>query len=471
MAKTPLPSAPEGRILDLLTDLVIVVDSAGYILDANDSARHALGIEPGAPPHFITDLVPHTDGQRIRAALKTGENHQLLETQFRRDGGEPIEVAIEIKPLRHGHDEVRVLFSRDITAEKKRDLDYLRFSNVIEHTINPIQITDAAGRMVYVNPAFEQVTGFSRDELLGQNPRMLSSGKHGQEFWKEAWQSIAAGNVWVGRVENRRKDGSPFYTELVISPIVDRSGQVVGFLGAHRDITEQKMLEQQLVRSQKLESIGTLAAGIAHEVGNPLTAISSLVQVIQRTSADEFAKEKLELIHSQVNRITRIIRELVDYSRPSTHVSKVTDINRVVQEALNIVQYGKKVKDITFAIDLASDLPQVSVVPDQVVQVFINILMNAVDALEGKAGRIAVASSYTDTQIHVVVRDTGRGISAAELEKIFEPFYTTKATGQGTGVGLWVSYGIVKSFGGDIFVESAPGEGSVFTVMFPRKGR
>jgi len=471
MTKYIPPAGREGRILDLLKDMVLVVDSAGYIIDANVSAMTSLGIQPGIPPHFITDLVPPDQVERVRGAMRTVDDHQPLETQFVRGPNGVMDVAIEIKPLRHGHNELRVLFSRDITAEKKRDLEYLRFSNVIQHTINPIQITDASGKMVYVNPAFEKVTGYTSQELLGQNPRILNSGKQSREFWKSVWEHIASGRVWVGRIENRRKDGSPFYTELVISPIIDRQSQVVGYLGAHRDITEQKMLERQLVRSQKLESIGTLAAGIAHEVGNPLTAISSLVQVIQRTSKDEFAKEKLELINSQVNRIARIIRDLVDYSRPSTHVSTLTDINRVLREALNIVQYGKKVRDIVFSIDLAPDLPEVSVVPDEMVQVFINILMNAVDALEGRAGKISVTSSCTEDEIHVAVADTGRGIEAADLEKIFEPFYTTKATGQGTGLGLWVSYGIVKSFGGDIFLESAPGKGTTFTVMFPRRGR
>jgi signal transduction histidine kinase len=219
-----------------------------------------------------------------------------------------------------------------------------------------------------------------------------------------------------------------------------------------------------------MESIGTLAAGIAHEVGNPLTAISSLVQVLQRTSTDEFAKEKLDLINSQVNRITRIIRELVDFSRPSTHVVKPTNINQIVKEALNIVQYGKKVKDITFTLELDEQLPEIAAVPDQIVQVFINILMNAVDALDERRGTITVRSCKNEQAVEVIVHDTGKGIESSALEKIFEPFYTTKTTGQGTGLGLWVSYGIVKSFGGDVFVESIPEKGSTFTVSFPWKG-
>jgi PAS domain S-box-containing protein len=363
-----------------------------------------------------------------------------------------------------------ILFIRDVTEEKRKELDLLRFSNVIHNTINPIQITDADGMMVYVNPGFEKVSGYSSAELIGKNPKILRSGKHSKEFWSEVWRHIISGKVWVGRVENRRKDGNPFFTELVISPIVDSHGAIAGYLGAHRDITEQIILEQQLVRSQRMESIGTLAAGIAHEVGNPLTAISSLVQVIQRTSTDGFSNEKLELINSQVNRIARIIRELVDFSRPSTHVVKPTNINRIVKEALNIVQYGKKVKDITFTLELDEQLPEIAAVPDQIVQVFINILMNAVDSLDGRHGIITVHSRKNEHEVEVTVRDTGKGIEPLALEKIFEPFYTTKTTGQGTGLGLWVSYGIVKSFGGDVFVESIPEQGSIFTVSFPLKG-
>ncbi len=276
--------------------------------------------------------------------------------------------------------------------------------------------------------------------------------------------------VWVGEIENRRKDGNPFHTELVISPIVDGNGHIVGFMGAHRDITEQRILEQQLVRSQKMESIGTLAAGIAHEVGNPLTSISSLVQVIQRTTADEFAKDKLGLIKDQINRIARIIRDLVDFSRPSAYVIKPTDVNKIVREALNIVQYGKKVKDIAFTLELEDDLPNLSVVPDQLAQVFINILMNAVDSLEGKPGSIWIQSRVDTESVEVFVKDTGKGIDPGDREKIFEPFFTTKTVGQGSGLGLWVSYGIVQSFGGGIEVESEPGRGSTFKIKLPIKG-
>jgi PAS domain S-box-containing protein len=460
MPETTFLFSQYGRVVDLLPEMVLILDDECRILDANKTAADELGVvvRPSRPK-YIFDILPEEERPTFRNLLPF----------YKRDGS-IIDVTGKVRVMHSGQTKYWVLMMRDVTQEKLKELDLLRFSNVIHNTINPIQISDAHGTMVYVNPAFEKVTGYSNTELIGKNPNILNSRKHSPEFWSGVWKHIIAGKVWVGRIENRRKDGSPFFTELVISPIVDSHEKVVGYLGAHRDITEQIILEQQLVRSQRMESIGTLAAGIAHEVGNPLTAISSLVQVIQRTSTDEFAKEKLDLINSQVNRITRIIRELVDFSRPSTHVVKPTNINRLVKEALNIVQYGKKVKDITFSLDLDEQLPEIAAVPDQIVQVFINILMNAVDSLDERRGTITVQSRKNDHAVEVMVHDTGKGIEPSALEKIFEPFYTTKTTGQGTGLGLWVSYGIVKSFGGDVFVESTPEKGSSFTVSFPLKG-
>jgi PAS domain S-box-containing protein len=454
--------------MDLMPEIILILEKNGRIIDWNRQAGEMFGLRRGDKLATIDRLVAPGQPDEVLRSLSMAQVVPSEEVRVVRSDGGVLDMRYEIKPLHGPKGEVRVLIGRDITLDKQKELDLLRFSNVIQHTINPIQITDASGRMVYVNPAFERASGYTREELLGQNPRMLSSGKHAREFWGGVWKHINSGKLWTGRVENRRKDGAPFHTELVISPIMDAGGKVVGFLGAHRDITEQIILEQQLVRSQRMESIGTLAAGIAHEVGNPLTAISSLVQVLQRTVQDPFATEKLGLINSQINRIAKIIRDLVDFSRPSTHVSKPTDLNQILNDALNIVKYGKKVKDVTFSLDLDGQLPAIRIVPDQIVQVFINVLMNAVDALEGRPGTITVSSRSAESVIDIAVSDTGKGIPSGEVDKIFEPFYTTKGVGRGTGLGLWVSYGIVKSFNGDILVESIPGEGSLFTIRLPR---
>jgi PAS domain S-box-containing protein len=372
-----------------------------------------------------------------------------------------------------------VMVGRDVSEEKKKELDLVRFSNIAHYTVNPIEVTDVDGKIIYVNPAFEKASGFSKEEILGRNPNVFSSGKHPKAFWKKMWDTIKEGKVWVGEIENRRRSGEPFFTQLLISPILDGDGKVVGYFGVHRDITEQRYLQQQLIHAQKMESIGLLAAGIAHEVGNPLTSISSLVQVIQRATRDEFTHEKLEMIKSQITRISRIIRDLVDFSRRSSYEVQLTDVNRALHESVEIVRVGKKAKDIIFDIQLDESIPSLPLVADQIEQVFINVLINAVDAIHARfdrlrekssnvpEGEVIVRSSMDDENMYVTIRDNGKGVAEEHLPKIFEAFFTTKPVGEGTGLGLWVSYGIIRSFRGNIKVESTVGSGTTITIQLP----
>ena len=358
-----------SRVFDLLPELIFVLDRKGTILDYNASvSRELLEGKDKKSLHSIFDILHGSHTEKFSSVLHTLDTDVRFRSQFNHSGTRIMDVELTLKTFDSNSPEVLVLIAHDMTEMEKMELDLLRFSEVMQHTMSPIQITDAQGKIIFVNPAFERVSGYAKEELLGKNPNILNSGTQGEKYWKQVWDSILRGREWVGQIQNRRKNGELFHTELVISPIINPGGKVVGFLGSHRDITEQKLLEQQLVRSQKMETFGTLAAGIAHEVGNPLTSISSIVQVIQRTTKDRFAQEKLELVKNQVNRIAKIIRELVDFSRPSAYKVKQADVNTIIRDAINIVQYGKKVHDITFVIELDESLPQVSVVHDQLVR-------------------------------------------------------------------------------------------------------
>jgi len=469
------------ELLNITQGFIVVFAPDGTVVEVNGESSKAMKVpEEDFPGLSLYDFVLPEDVVRLKQLAEDCLEHgRPVSGQAKLLARDNTIVDAEISLSRYpGNVRVKrqycILIGRDVSEEKKKELDLLRFSNIAHYTINPVEITDPHGRIIYVNPAYERVSGYSKEELIGKNPNVFSSGKHPKGFWKQMWDTITAGKVWVGEIENRRRDGAPFFAQLLISPVIDGTGKIVGFFGVHRDISGQKNLEQQLIHAQKMESIGMLAAGIAHEVGNPLTSISSLVQILQRETKEDFTIEKLELIKSQIARISRIIRDLVDFSRRSSYEVQMTDLNKSLHEAVEIVRVGKKAKEISFHVELDDNVPWLPLVPDQVEQVFINILINAVDAVYGdkqpsqqRAGRIEVRSTVADSTVVITVRDNGKGIPEEMRAKIFEPFFTTKKVGEGTGLGLWVSYGIIKSFKGNIAVDSVEGQGTTFTIRLP----
>lgn len=455
-------------LIDIIPDMCFVLTEEHTVLSYNKRARDLLSL-PETPPAEMPffSLLDPASSQPVLEVSETSATSPMAEVKMQSRNGGVMDAQLFVSKIKGSGRDFLYVVARDITEAKQKELDLLRYYNVVHYTVNPIQITDKKGRMIYVNPAFERATMYTREDLLGRNPSILSSGKYSREFWLKAWARINAGEVWSGEIENRRKDGKPLYTQLLISPIVDANDEVVGFMGAHRDITKQKQLEQQLMHSQKMESIGTLAAGIAHEVGNPLASISSIVQVLMRTLTEEFAKEKLQLVQSQIHRITKIIRDLVDFSRPSNYLLQPTDVVRCVTDSVEIVKMAKKAKQVTFVTHIKERIPLLSLVPDQVAQVFINMLINAVDAMAEKEGKVEVTVDRDDEFVTVTIADDGSGISEANLKRVFEPFFTTKPVGEGTGLGLWVSYGIIKSFRGELHCDSTAGVGTTFTIKFP----
>jgi PAS domain S-box-containing protein len=591
------------ELFEISSDYCFLIDKLGRIFEVNRAAINGLGYtRTDILKKKLTDLIadgyPATFIKALDSSVKKISTENI-ECEFKTKSDESLNISLSISFLKNKQDDEPLIYinARDITEQRRVQQQLLRFANALHYTVNPTEITGPEGKLIYVNPAFEKVTGYSEHELIGKDPNILSSRKHPKEFWNKMWETIEAGKVWTGEIENKHKDGHPIYEHLIISPIVDPSGKIIGYLGTHQDLTERRRLEselrerqlylatilqdsadaiigmdlenrihswnkgaekiygykeeevlgknfsmllpkelvhsgelekidqivkqkgyisnyeterltkdgkrisiqltrtlikdsngnvigtsaivrdvteikrlrRQISHAEKLSVVGQLAAGIAHEVGNPLTSISSLVQIIQMTTNDNFAKEKLELVKNQINRIAKTIRELVDFSRPSNYEVKLTDLNKVIQDALNIVRYGKKSKDIDFVLELDSALPRITLVQDQIIQVFINLLLNAVDAMEGKPGEIKILSRLNNQNIQVMVIDKGKGISDEIKNKIFEPFFTTKKVGEGTGLGLWVSYGIVKNFAGEIDVESDVGVGSTFIVTLPTK--
>lgn len=223
----------------------------------------------------------------------------------------------------------------------------------------------------------------------------------------------------------------------------------------------------QISHQEKMASLGLLAAGVAHEIGNPLTGISSMAQIIKRRAKDNEIEEYVSTILSNIERISRIVRELVDFTRPSSYEATMVNANKVIESAVGIVRYDKRAKNINLERNLDPDLPPLFLVEDQLLQVFINILINAMDACPNDNAKLKIRTFTEKGNVHMHFTDNGIGIKQEHLAKIFEPFFTTKKVGQGTGLGLSVSYGIIRNLNGKISVKSQPGKGSTFKIEIP----
>lgn len=460
-------------LFDFLDDYYFILNNEGLILSASRQVYDKLGYSRDSLREIDSILSPESILKFEHSLIKCISTKERLTFDCRVKDVES-RIYYDCSALFNCIENDKVFLQiKDITLFKKNKTDLIRFKYIADHTMNPLQITDLTGKMIYVNPAFSAESGFDQNELIGINPKIFGSGKHSRMHWENMWKTISSGSTWIGEVENRRKNGETFYSQLQITPMHDNEGNLIGYFGIHRDLADKRNLEKQLIHTQKMESIGTLAAGVAHEVGNPLASISALAQIIQRSTEDEFIKEKLELIKKQINRISKIIRDLVDFSRPSNYELKSTDIGQNLKEAIEIVMVGKKAKDINFKFNQQEGYV-IPLVSDQIQQVFVNILINAVDAiLELKEkypdhkGEIAAETYVEGSYLIVELTDNGVGIPEDKHAKIFEPFYSTKSVGKGTGLGLWVSYGIVKSFQGDIKIKSKLNEGTTFIIKLP----
>lgn len=356
---------------------------------------------------------------------------------------------------------------RDRLASKL-EVNTRYLSNILRTSDHAIMIVDKDEHFIEWNEGAEKIFGYTAAEALGKPSGFVLP--HGKKYVDELkqiqYQVGKLGNSIVLDTERITKNGKIIFVQLNVSRLPSSDGSYNGRSIIIRDFTEVKKLQQQIDQSEKLAVLGQLSAGIAHEIGNPLAGISSIVQLLQRKSNDDTMNEYLSILRENIDRISKIVRELVDFSRPPKYEESFVDVTSIIKTAIGIVKYDKRVKNINFDTQLSSDLPSIKSVADQLLQVFVNILINALDAVKGE-GTITVKSRNDDEFIYVDLCDNGCGMDEEVANKIFEPFFTTKEVGKGTGLGLSVSYGIVKKFHGDIKVTSEVGKGSCFKVILP----
>jgi PAS domain S-box-containing protein len=368
----------------------------------------------------------------------------------------------------------------DITDLRQAEEERARLSSAVEQAAESIVITDAEGVLVYVNPAFERVTGFGRDEVLGQNFRTLERGEDSERVHWTMWATLSRGESWSGCLVTKRKDGTPLVQETTISPVRDAAARIVNYVGVMRDVTYERQIEAELRQAQKMEAMGRLAGGVAHDFNNILTIITGRCQILMQREAENAAlRRELDLISSAANRAASLTRQLLIFSRKEVVNPRVLDLGALVANLEKML--GRLIGEhIELVIVQEPGLGHVKADPGQLEQVLMNLAVNGRDAMP-TGGRLTLATANADETharrhagaapgpyVMLVVTDTGCGIPPDVLPRIFEPFFTTKGPEKGTGLGLATVYGIVKQGGGDIAVESEQGKGTTFRILLPR---
>jgi two-component system cell cycle sensor histidine kinase/response regulator CckA len=376
----------------------------------------------------------------------------------------------------------RALEERRLRAERKQaEAEKTRLVTAIEQSAEGVVITNTAGEIEYVNPAFSRMTGYAREEVLGQNPRILKSDKQNLPFYQQLWTTILKGDVWQGELVNRRKDGKLYSEDLRIAPVRDPSGQITHFIAIKQDVSERKQLEDQVRQSQKMEAVGRLAAGVAHDFNNLVTVINGYCEMVLNSvgSADP-VRADLEEVVKAGNRAASLTRQLLAFSRQQVLAPRSLDLNAVVADLEKTLRrvIGE---DIDLTIVPSQELEEVKADSTQIDQILLNLAANARDAMP-QGGKLTIETSNVDldavyTQRHpavppgryvmLAVSDTGIGMDAETQGHIFEPFFTTKEVGKGTGLGLATVYGIVRQSGGFVWVYSEPGRGTAFKIYLP----
>ena len=376
----------------------------------------------------------------------------------------------------------RLWIFRDVTERKRAEDELRKLSMAVQQSTASVVITDPQGNIEYVNAKFTESTGYTLEEVRGRNPRILKSGETSSREYRSLWETITSGGEWRGAFHNRRKNGTLFWERASISPIRDDSGAITHFVGVKEDITVQKALEEQLRQAQKMESVGRLAGGVAHDFNNMLGVITGHAEMaLPGVDTSTPLYTNLQEILKATRRSADLTRQLLAFARKQTVNPEVLDLNEIISGMLSMLQrlIGENVK-----LDWrpGPELWPVEMDPVQVDQILANLAINARDAIASvgtvtvETANVVFDEAYCRSHMSFVpgeyvlleVGDTGAGMDKGTLEHIFEPFFTTKEAGKGTGLGLATVYGIVKQNNGFIIVHSEPGRGTKFSIYLSR---
>ncbi|RFU68241.1 PAS domain S-box protein [Bacillus sp. V59.32b] len=457
--------------------IVAITDSKGIITFVNDKFQeisqysedellgqnHSIINSGYHPKNFFTELWQtitkgHTWKGEICNRAKDGSLYWVDTTivPFMSDG----------KPYQY------IAIRTDITARKKVEEDLkesLKEVSDIHYALDQSSIvafTDAKGTITRVNKKFCDISGYNREELIGRNHNILNSGYHPKAFFADLWKTIASGRVWKGEVHNRAKDGSYYWVDTTIVPFLGNEGKPYQYLAIRNDITERKKTEEALHRQDKLAAVGQLAAGVAHEIRNPLTSMKGYAEFLQLDENDPQRQEFLDIILDEIERVNDIVEDFMVLAKPQTLNLETKNIVPVVRNVLSLLEFEARKRNVYLHFDCKEEEILVSCDENRLKQVFLNFLKNGMDAMPN-GGNLQVNIELKEGEVQISIVDTGVGIPADKIKRLGEPFYTTKKTGN--GLGLMVSFKIIESHNGRVFVESELNKGTSFRILLPAK--
>lgn len=371
----------------------------------------------------------------------------------------------------------------DVSGRSGNDAERLLLATVVEQAEENVLVTDKNRTILYVNPAFERSSGYRCEELKGRKLGFLRSKQHDDAYFRSMKETLDRGDVWMGIIINKGKNGADFEIEGTISPIRDASGAITHYVAVGRNMSRFRKLERELQQAQKMDSLGTLAGGIAHDFNNILAGVMGIAELEMMEAADgSRTRRRMEQVLSACKRARDLVKQILMFSRQSEPRRNPMEIGPIVEDAVKMLR-----ATLPSTIRIEPDLQAAGSVilgdPTQLHQILLNLCTNATHAMRENGGVLAISltdvcvdENQAEEHIHLqpgryvrlTVGDTGQGMDRATLARIFEPFFTTKGPGEGAGVGLAVVHGIVKSHGGVIKANSEPGKGSTFQVFFPR---
>jgi PAS domain S-box-containing protein len=465
----------------------IFIQLRGKIIFANSRFYEILGYERGELDDLDRWQIYHPEDvakvrEREISRLRNKNLFTSYEVRLRRKDGRTIFVEFDSRAeIFHGEPCLQVCI-RDITERKRAEEERVRLVTAIEQCAETVVVTDANGNVEYVNPAFERITGYAPREIIGRKLSALKSGKHDKAFYEKLWGTITSGEIWHGHFTNKKKDGTLFEEEATISPVRNEFGHIVNYVAVNRDVTREMTLERQLRQAQKMEAIGTLAGGIAHDFNNILFVINGYLEVaLEEVTTGTPLAFCLEEAQKAGLRATDLVRQILSFCRQDEQERRPIRIEPIIKETLRFLRASIP-KTIEIRQNIEPTFQSVVADPTQIHQVVMNLCTNAAYAMRETGGILEVSfdnaeldAGFTShypgfspgSYLRLTVTDTGHGISPSTMERIFDPYFTTKPQGEGTGLGLAVLHGIVKGCGGIITVESEQSKGSAFHVFFP----